>query len=127
MVMYLFSLLEWWYGKGVLGQLNRQLNGLARTLDTFSFALLLRTLFSPYKQISAGAVRGPLPVQLRALVDNLFSRVIGAVFRSILIFAGGIMLAVRFLISGVILIVWILLPVLPLIGLVLTLSGVKLS
>lgn len=92
-------------------------------LDSFSVGLLMRTLFSPFKQISAGAVQGPADVKMRAFGDRLFSRIFGAVIRSVFIMIGlvGAMLAA--LLGLVQITIWPLVPVLPLVGLALTLIG----
>ena len=82
--MFLVGIVQWWYGEGWRRHARLSGLGILRMADFFSIGLLARTLFSPYRQISAGRVRGPLPVQLRAFADRLFSRVIGGVFRTIL-------------------------------------------
>lgn len=48
----------------------------------FSVGLLLKTLFNPFRQISAAPVGGAAPVQLSAFFDKLFSRAVGMVVRS---------------------------------------------
>jgi len=121
--MYIFSMLSWWYSGGLRTQFRLQLERLGATLDYFSISLLLRTLFSPYKQISAGRVRGPLPVQLRAFTDRLFSRVIGAVLRSFVIVIGIVWVVLQSILAAVALIGWLLLPVFPIAGVVATAGG----
>lgn len=91
------------------------------TLDYFSFDLLLRTLFAPYRQIAAGSVDGPLEAKLRALVDKLFSRLIGGFIRIVIIIIGGLVMAFQVMMAILILIGWALVPLLPIVGLVLTL------
>ena len=98
--------------------------GILRTADFFSIGLLARTLFSPFRQISAGKVRGPLPVQLRAFADRLFSRVIGGVFRTILIVVGVIVIFVRAVWAVCSIVIWTILPITPIIGVVLWKMGV---
>ena len=94
-------------------------------LETFSVALLLRTLFDPFRQISAGQVRGSFDAQLRAMGDRLFSRVFGAVVRCIFIFIGLIGALGVGLFGLVELLVWPFIPFLPVIGIVLAVVGVQ--
>ena len=123
-LMFLVGIFQWWYGEGWRRHARLSGLGILRMADFFSIGLLARTLFSPYRQISAGRVRGPLPVQLRAFADRLFSRVIGGVFRTILIFVGMIAIAGRAAWTGISLVVWTILPLTPLIGVVLWRLGV---
>ena len=95
-----------------------------RTADHFSIGLLIRTLFNPYRQIAAGGVRGPLPVQLRAFFDRLFSRAVGSVVRSLLIIVGLLALVCQGVWVLISLLAWLLLPLTPVIGLVLWQLGV---
>lgn len=95
-------------------------------LETFSVALLLRTLFDPFRQISAQQVRGSFDTQLRALGDRLFSRVFGAVIRSIFIVIGILGALGAGLVGVIELVVWPLVPFFPIIGVALLLAGVKL-
>ncbi len=95
------------------------------TIDYFSMDLLIRTLFAPFRQISAGNVDGPLNVKLRAMVDKLFSRVIGAIVRTLLLFIGSVTILLQVIFVVVILIFWVIVPVLPIIGIVLSVVGVK--
>lgn len=121
--MFIVGLFGWWYGPGWRGCVGRALERLATTADFFSISLLLRTLFSPFRQISAGSVRGPLGVQLRAFFDRLISRLIGAMVRTAMIIAGCVVLAVQVIFGSLVGVGWLLLPALPLVGLVLTLMG----
>ena len=98
-------------------------DNLVAVYDYFSLDLLVRTLFSPFRQISAGKVRGPLGVQVRALLDNLISRSIGGVVRLIVLVIGSITLLLSCLVSGLVIVVWPFVPILPLIGVVLAIAG----
>lgn len=124
MVMLLVtSLLTWWYTDGWRSRARLVSNRLDATIDYFSFDLLLKTLFAPFRQISAGSVDGPLEVKLRALVDKLFSRIIGAFIRLVILFVGGIVVTLQVLVGLVMLIAWMIVPLLPLLGLTLFLIG----
>ena len=115
--------LSWWYGAGWRARLISLRNQLASSYDYFSIGLLLGSLFSPFRQISAGKVRGPIGVQLRAFVDRQISRIIGACVRVILIITGSLWLAIQAVVGGMAIVLWALVPLLPLVGLVLMLSG----
>lgn len=93
------------------------------TADFFSIDLLLATLFSPFRQISAGQVRGSLEVQLRAFFDRLISRLIGAMVRLALILAGSVSLAVTLIGGLVVGVAWVCTPALPFVGLILMVNG----
>ena len=114
----LTSFLSWWYGEGWLIQINEVKNRLSRVNDRYSISLLLSTLFSPFRQISAGSVRGPLGVQLRAWLDRLVSRFIGAGIRSVLIFIGIVAAFLEVLVGVLRLALWPLMPVMPVLGFV---------
>ena len=120
MVVAFFS---WWYGSGWQQEASAISRTVARITDTFSIGLLLTSLFAPFRQISAGRVQGPLGVQLQAWVDRLVSRCIGAMVRSAMIVTGIVMISFVALFGGIRLIVWPLLPIVPLIGVVLMMSG----
>ena len=121
--MFAVGLLQWWYGAGIKTQFIRAMNRVAEVYDYFSIDLLLRSLFAPFRQISAGSFRGSLEIQLRAFIDRLISRTIGAIMRTILIVIGTVSVIFMGFVFIVWLMVWIILPVLPFIGIVLTLIG----
>lgn len=115
--------ISWWYGEGWKQRAGLIRERLARTLDFFSIGLLLRTLFSPFRQISAGKVNGPLGVKLRALADKLISRLIGAGLRLVMILTASLTVTVQAVFGVMILIVWAFVPLLPLVGVVLWTMG----
>lgn len=121
--MILVGLLSWWYGRGWLDQYGLVKQRLLRVSDYFSLALLIKTLFAPFRQISAGQVRGSLGDKFRAFVDKLFSRLIGAAVRSIVFCLGAFVIAAQALLGGLLLLVWPLVPLLPLIGVIMALIG----
>ena len=114
--MFLVGLLQWWYGQGWLGQLTRVRERLAATRDLFSIPELLRTFFAPFRQISAGRATGSLANQLRALFDQTISRVVGSFIRGFTIIAGGILLAIQAVWEAVIVAIWLVLPLMPILG-----------
>lgn len=123
--MLLLGLVQWWYGDG-WRERARIVNGqLAGTMDYFSIELLLKTLFSPFRQISAGKVDGPLGVKMRAVADKLISRMIGALVRLVILCIGVVTIALQAIIGIIVLLGWAAVPVLPVVGLVLMVIGWK--
>lgn len=123
MIMFIVGLLGWWYGPGWQQATRRVAERLAATADFFSIGLLFRTLFSPFRQISAGRVRGSLSVILHAWLDKLISRLIGAMVRSAMIVTGVLALLFHGIVGAVLIIGWVFVPLVPVIGVVLGLVG----
>lgn len=121
--MLIVSFLTWWYGAGWKQQLISLQERIASTYDYFSIDLLVRTLFSPFRQISAGSIRGPLGVQIRAWFDRLLSRTIGAIVRLVMIVVGAVALLITVLLGIILVLIWSIVPLLPAVGLVMTLAG----
>lgn len=124
MIMLFMSLFQWWYGDGWRQRAVAVNARLDSVMDYFSMGLLVKTLFSPFRQISAGKVDGPLGVQLRALADRLISRMIGGMIRTVLLLVGAIAIALQAVFGVVVLVGWLFVPALPVVGLVLMIIGV---
>ena len=124
--MFLVGIFQWWYSDGLVKHVKQQYLGILRTADYFSIGLLMQTLFNPFRQISAGYVDGPLPIKIRAFFDRLFSRIVGAVVRTMVIVAGIIMIMMRLVWVAVGIVVWLVLPVSPILGVILWQLGVAL-
>lgn len=123
MIMLFVSLIQWWYTDGWRRRAHIANMQLDSVIDYFSVDLLIKTLFSPYRQISAGKVDGPLGVQLRAFADRIISRIIGAMIRLVILFVGMITIALNVLVGIGILILWGITPALPIVGVVLAIMG----
>lgn len=121
--MFIVGILSWWYTAGWRQQFVNLQARLSRTLDYFSIDLLLRTFFSPFRQISAGRVSGPLGIQVRAFFDRLVSRLIGAMVRGAIIVLGVLWIIVSTLISGCLAVLWVIVPLLPIAGIIVALTG----
>lgn len=121
--MFVIGILSWWYSRGWALRVVKMRDGLNGLMDYFSIDLLLRTFFSPFRQISAGKVRGPLGVQMRAFFDRLVSRIIGAVVRFILIIVGSIALVIYGLVGVLMLAIWAIVPFAPVLGIILWMVG----
>lgn len=121
--MLIVGILSWWYTVGWQQRITRLREGFSGAADYFSLDLLLRTLFSPFRQISVGKVDGPLGVRLQALVDRILSRCIGAMIRLFMVIVGSISLLGYLIFGGGMLIVWALIPIAPLVGFLLFVLG----
>ncbi len=115
--------LSWWYGAGWKARVLLLRERMARTIDYFSIDILLRTLFAPFRQISAGKVSGPLAVRWRVFVDRLISRCIGAFMRSLLIVIGSVWLFLQFMAGVITILVWACIPFLPILGFIAAVAG----
>ncbi|HEU5122148.1 MAG TPA: hypothetical protein VFT59_04850 [Candidatus Saccharimonadales bacterium] len=121
--MFIVGILSWWYGTGWKQRFLMLRERLAATADYFSIDLLLKTLFAPYRQISAGQVQGALNVQMRAFFDRLLSRIIGAVIRTFMIVFGLLSLLFYLVIGLFLVILWGVVPLLPILGVILFVTG----
>jgi hypothetical protein len=121
--MFLVGILTWWYGDGWRKRAMMIGDRISRSGDYFSIGLLLTTLFSPFRQISAGSTDGPLAVQLRALLDKLISRLIGAIVRTFMILFGIITICLQAIFGGIELVFWAIIPTFPIIGLIMMVIG----
>lgn len=122
-IMVILGMLSWWYTTGWKLRALRLREKVASTMDYFSIDLLLRTLFSPFRQISAGRVDGPLNAKMRAFFDRLISRMIGAMVRTFMIVIGIVAILLHIVIGGITLLAWAFVPFAPVMGLLLFMSG----
>lgn len=117
--MFLVGLMQWWYGRGWAEEASRIGRRIKGAADFFSIGQLFKTLFSPFRQISAGRVGGSLSIQFRAFIDRLISRIVGAFVRSGTILVGLVVLFGHLLAGAVALAIWLILPILPVAGFIL--------
>lgn len=121
--MIVLALFSWWYGQGWAGLARKVAERTDSVLGFFSVGTLFLTLFAPFRQISAGHVQGAPGMQMRAFFDRLFSRFFGAFLRGIMIVVGLVLALLSGLLGVVQLIIWPLIPLLPVAGIVLTGKG----
>lgn len=115
--MFLVGLISWWYGRGWMGQWKRIAHRFTLTLEFFSVGQLLKTLFSPFRQISAtSGSDGSVGAELRAFGDKLISRVIGAFVRLFTILFGLVVITLQAIYELVIMVFWWFLPAFPVVG-----------
>lgn len=124
--MLAISFLQWWYTRGwgiYFKGFRERIRNLA---DFFSIGLLLKTLFSPFRQISANesSSTGGLDRALTVLTDKLVSRIIGFIVRIFIIVFGLISMIVQLVFGLVLAIIWPCVPLLPFAGIILCVLGV---
>lgn len=125
--MLIFGFLQWWYVRGWSIFTHGLLDKLRNLADFFSMGLLLRTLFYPFRQISAYSDdNASLPVQLQAFFDKLLSRVIGATVRIGILIFGVVAITLEATLGIVLTIVWPFIPFVPVAAIVLAIIGVTL-
>lgn len=117
MVMVILSMFSWWYTTGLSEEFDRIKRMISRVSDQFSIGLLLKTLFQPFRQISANTRSdGALEDRIRAWFDRLTSRIIGAFIRLFVIVVGAVALLLTILFAALRITFWVLLPILPFAG-----------
>ena len=97
-------------------------------VDFFSMGSLIRTLFQPFRQISAAAASADSSLELKfhMFIDRLVSRVVGFFSRLILLIVGSIIIILGSIFSLLALILWPVIPLAPVAGIILTIIGVTL-
>lgn len=126
--MAVIQMITWWYAEG-WGIFAKKLGTkLADLADFFSLSSLLRTLFQPYRQISAGDTKAgaSLEAKFQAFIDRLISRAVGFVSRFVLLIIGVLALIFTLVLGTVMIVIWPVIPFLPILGIVLTCTGVAL-
>ena len=121
--MFIVGILSWWYGAGWRQTISGVMARIDGAVDYFSIPQLMLTLFAPFRQISAGSVRGSLGVKWRAFVDRTISRMIGSIVRIIIIFVGVLAILLHIVSGVVVALFWPFLPFLPVVGFLLFISG----
>lgn len=121
--MFLVGILSWWYGSGLFRYIQNLVLDLKIMIDFFSIGSLIKTLFSPYRQISADNVEGSFNIRLHAFFDKLLSRFIGAFVRLGVVFIGLFAIILRICLNVALIIAWLFMPILPVIGLIMWVIG----
>lgn len=102
---------SWWYYDELL-YLWRSIKIITKKfLSSFSIAVLLRTIFDPWKKDVVYLENPSLDARLKAMVNNLFSRCIGFVIRIFTIAIGLILTGIVFTLLISVFLVWLLMPV----------------
>lgn len=107
--------LVWHYTHGILNYLCIWGNFIWFSYNYFSFKILLKTLFSPFKRLTEKNYRGFDPGKFFAdLIVNILMRVVGFLMRVCVIFAGVIVTTIVVIGGLGLFFVWLVLP--PFIG-----------
>lgn len=110
----------WWYGSGWKKAWRDCFLWVRNVQAAFSIDVLLKTLFSPWKRIVTLPGRS-IDEKMRALVDNLVSRVIGFFVRSIVLVVALVMVVCTAVAGLAVAILW---PLLPPLGMLLIVWGI---
>ena len=125
--MLIVSFLQWWYSRGWLTFGYGFLEKLKSTADFFSLGLLFRTLFSPFRQISAYSDEfASIQQRLIAFTDKLVSRLVGTVVRLTIIIFGIVFMFFEAAIGSLLVLAWPLMPFATIASIVLAVMGVAL-
>ena len=110
--MIILYWVQWWYGAGLKRRAVLLGHRFGKAVDFFSITLLVKTLFAPFRQISAEkSYTAPMEARFRMLIDRLVSRFIGAFMRILVIIAGLVTMALLAVWSALVLAFHVLLPV----------------
>ena len=121
--MFIVGLLRWWYTEGWRQRAQMVMTRLEGTMDYFSVGLLLRTMFSLFRQDGAGHVDGPLADKINAFFGRLISRCLGATIRSFVLIVGLVVITAQALLGLVVLVLWLGVPLFPFVGVLLSAIG----
>jgi hypothetical protein len=105
------AFISWWYGDGWKLVVEHAKRRLDRTLASFSVPTLAKTLFAPWKRITADPGAG-LSAHFRAAVDNAISRLVGFTIRFFVLIAAGLSMCALAATAVLQAILWPLVPVL---------------
>ena len=124
--MFIVKSYSWWYVQGWSVFIGKVKNLFSTITDFFSMNSLIRTLFKPFRQISADSARAGSSVDLKfhLFLDRLVSRIIGFISRLFLLLTGCVVLIISGIFSLVLIILWPFIPLAPLIGIILCITGV---
>ena len=120
--MLVGALFSWWYGVGLREQIAKIKKSFVMNNDRFSIGLLLKTLFQPFRQISADDGGKSIDEMVRAGFDKLISRLIGAFVRTFVIFAGLVVTVFLAVINVIRILLWLLAPILPIVGIIILIT-----
>ena len=126
--MIVLKSFTWWYISGWSVFIDKVKNAFKSLTDFFSMNSLIRTLFKPFRQISAdsASANSSLDLKFHMFIDRLVSRIVGFFSRLILLITGSIIIILGGIVSLILIIIWPLIPLTPIAGIILTLMGVTL-
>ena len=120
----LMAFISWWYSKGWALKAEKILDSSERSVDYFSLGILVKTWFSPFHQIDAGKFsNASLEIRMRKFFDRSFSRVFGGFLRTLVMLIGIIVISFKVVVGIITLIIWPIVPILPVVFFGLFMSG----
>ena len=124
--MAIAEMIIWWYSSGWKVFIDKLKISLSNLTDFFSMGSLIRTLFKPFRQISAESANdtASLDIKFHMFLDRLISRLVGFFSRIVLLLAGVLIIIFGGIISLILIILWPIIPALPIVGVVLAVIGV---
>lgn len=114
--MLITDMLTWWYGAGWAHVLSSARHALRKLYYSLSVKQMLRTLFAPWKEDHVEGGQG-MDQMMRALVMNSVARLIGFFIRMIFIIFWLVTSLVLGLATLALLVIWPLMPALPVLAL----------
>lgn len=102
----------WWYRQVPKELAKQQQLLLSTVIDYFSFGILLKTLFQPWKRDVISTEGKSLQKQFEVFEMNTISRLIGAVVRVGAMFAGGVILIALLTLFALLWVSWVTAPLL---------------
>ena len=105
-----FELFKWWYGSGWLEAWSGIPRSVKKVGLEFSIPVLLRNLFSPWKQIVSIPGRS-IDEKFRASLDNLISRTIGFFVRFLTLIAATVVISLSAVFGLIAALAWPMLPI----------------
>lgn len=105
---------QWWYSEGFVQAWRIILYAAGQFGDFFTLPTLVRTWFAPWKNDQLAAHNVSLGDQVKIWELNVASRFIGFLVRSLVIFITILGLAVLLLLGAFSLVIWLLIPLSPL-------------
>lgn len=114
----MLSLAYWHFGSALKQILIAWKNFLVFNFRYFSITLLLKTLFSHWRKYKTSYGRGfDAKTYARAFLENMISRILGAIIRIVIIIFGLIIEILIFFVGIFVFLFWLLMPFFVLFGL----------
>ncbi len=113
LVTFSIAYMEWHYTRAIRNLLAAISNVLTFLLNFFSIPILVGTLFTPWRRLGEERKEGfDLEDFATVVIVNTLMRVVGFVIRFITITVGLVVLTSALLVSGLLVVLWLLWPLL---------------
>ena len=118
--MFAVLLLSWWYSSGWSWLASRMAAKYRLVGEALSVGILFKTFFAPWKQIQSTTTLQNL---IQSTVDNIVSRCVGMIVRTLMLFAALILYLILSIFTVFSFIVWPVIPLMIIILPILAFSG----